>query len=208
MSFSIFTCPPSAVLPTLGNPDCPVMFGNVQAIVLQLYQAVPTLTSVNIGTLATWTPLLAAATATGARVIQATNFETTPGEPITEGGNDQTTYKGRPKPKHVGFTTASFVLDGITPALAKTISGFTQFGSMAGGRSKLRAFFLTDENYILSAPDFNGIEIWNFIVQDSKLGGEFKPTNKYPVTFGMDYQWAIEMVGTKASFDILTLVNA
>jgi hypothetical protein len=183
------------------------MFGNISAIALQVKQAAPTFTSTSIALAATWTPLVAQAGATGIRIIPVNNFETTPGEPITEGGNDQTTYKGRKKLKYVGFTDASYMMEGVSAAIAKAVAAYTQFSAKAGQRSSLHAFFLTDEDYIISGPDFNGIEIWAHVVQDVKKGGSFKLEDNYAVTFSMDYGWSLEAVTTKASFDVLSLKN-
>lgn len=208
MSISIYNCPIPAALPALTNQDCPAMFGNISAIALQIKQASPTFTNTSIALAATWTPLIANAGATGIRIIPVNNFETTPGEAITEGGNDQTTFKGRKKLKYVGFTEATFMMEGISAAIAKAVSAYTQFSAKSGQRSDLRAFFLTDEDYIISGPDYNGIEICTFVVQDTKKGGVFKPTDDYGVSFTMDYGWSLEAASTKASFDVLGLKNA
>jgi hypothetical protein len=184
------------------------MYGNISAIALQLKQAAPSFTISSIALAATWTPLIAATTATGIRIIPVNNFETTPGEPITEGGNDQTTFKGRKKLKYVGLTDASFIMEGVSAAVAAQVAAYTKFSAKAGQRSDLRAFFLTDEDYIICGPDYNGIEITTFVVQDVKKGGAFKLEDNYTVTFSMDYGWSLEALTTKASFDVLGLKNA
>lgn len=203
----LYNCPTPTVISAIGNPDCPVMPGNIQAIAFQL-KGNSTFTSSSIALQATWTPALALSTSAGIRVVQATSFESTPGEPITEGGNDQTTYKGRPKLKYLGFTACTYMLSGITPALAKQIMALTQFSAKAGQRSSLTAFFLTDDNYVISNEDYKGIEIFNHVVQDVKKGGGYKLEDNYTVTFGIDAGWSFGQAITKASFNVLDLVNA
>jgi hypothetical protein len=208
MSVDLYACPIPSTLPLLSNPDCPAIYGNISAVALQLKQASPSFTGTSIAALATWTPLLASSAATGIRVIPCTNFETTPGEAITEGGNDQTTTKGRQKLKYVGFSTLSYRMEGVTAAFAKAVVAYTKYSALAGQRTNLRAFFLTDDNYIISNLDFNGIEIWNHVVMDVKKGGAYKLEDNYMVAAGMDYGWSFDAVTTKASFDVLSLVNA
>jgi hypothetical protein len=208
MSVDLYACPIPAALPLLSNPDCPAIYGNVSAVALQLKQGTPSFTSTSIALLATWTPLLASATATGIRIIPCTNFATTPGEAITEGGNDQTTFKGRQKLKYVGFSTGTYRMEGVTSAFAKAVVAYTKFSAMAGGRSNLRMFLLTDENNIISGADFNGVEVWNHVVMDVTKGGAYKLEDNYNVNFGMDYGWSFDAVTTKAAFDVLALVNA
>lgn len=208
MSIQLFQCPIATALPTISNPDCPAIYGNVSAIALQLVQASPSFTSTSIALSATWTPLLASTTATGIRIVPCNNFETTPGEAITEGGNDQTTLRGRPKLKGGGFSTAAYMMQGVTHAFAKAVADLTKFSALAGQKTKLRAFLLTDENNIISSDDYNGIEIFNHFVQDLKKGGSFRAEDNYSVSFGMDYGWSFTAKTTAASFDVLSLVNA
>lgn len=209
MSITLFTCPIGDSLPVFEDPECPALYGNVIALALQFNQNTPTFTESSIKLSATWTPLLAEEDTTGIRIVQATNFTTTPGEVISEGGNDATTYKGRRKVKGGGFTEARFEMQGVEPAYAKAASAFTKYSALPNQRTRLRAFFLTDENYILSGSDFNGIEIWAWFVQDSAKGTGFKVEEIFPVTFGMDYGWSFDtMTATLASFDVQNLGNA
>lgn len=211
MSVSLFTCPVPTALPDVSNPDnCLAAYGNVGAVALQLYQGTPSFdgTTNLISAQASWTTLLASATATRVVVVPVVNFETTPGEAITEGGNDQTTHKGMPKLKHGGFSPVTLNYEGISAALAKEIRGLTQFSRVGGGRTLLRTFLLTDENYIISNSDFNGIETYAFFIGDVKKGGGYKMEDSYPGSWAYPYGWSHDMVVTKASFDVLALQNA
>lgn len=208
MSIELFKCPIEEALPLISNPDCPAIYGNISAIALQLKQASPSFTSTSIALSATWTPLLASATATGVRIIPCVNFETTPGEAITEGGNDQTTFRGRPKLKGGGFSSATYTMQGILHELALAVAELTKFSALSGQKTKLGAFFFTDDNYIVSGDDFNGVPIFNHFVKDVKKGGSFRLEDNYDVQFGMDYGWSFKAKTTLASFDILSLVNA
>lgn len=207
MSVTLYTCPTPAALPDVDPPGCTVQYGNIIAVAFQLRQAVASFDTTTIKAQATWTPLLASTTATGIRVVPATNYETTPGEAITEGGNDQTTYRGRKKLKYVGYTDVSFVMEGVTPAFATSVRELTKFSVLAGQRSTLRAFLLTDEDYVISASDYNGLDIHALVVMDAKQGGAYKLENNYNVMFSLDYGWSHDMVGNKASFDVSLIQN-
>lgn len=204
---SLYACPTPAALPDVDPTDCTVSAGNIIAIAFQKVQAVASFDVTTIKLLATWTPLLASSTATGIRQVPATNFETTPGEAITEGGNDQTTYRGRKKLKYVGFTDATFMMEGVSAAFATQVRELTKFSALAGQRTVLRAYLLTDEDYVISGSDFNGIEIHCLVVQDVKKGGSFKPSDDYSVMFSMDYGWSHAALTTKLSFDASLIVN-
>lgn len=208
MSIQIFQCPIGNSLPEFEDPDCPAAYGNIVAMALQFDQGdSPTFTQSTIGLAATWITLLAASNETGVRIVQTGNFTTTPGEAITEGGNDQTTFRGRFKIKGVGYSTGRFELQGVAPAYAKAFTEFTKFSALPNQRSMLRAFLITDEGYILHGEDYNGIEIWGILVQDAAKGGSFKPEENFAVTFGFDYGWSLEQFATKPSFDALSLRN-
>lgn len=205
---SLYACPLPAALPEVTNQDCTVATGNIIAIALQLRQASASFNTTSIKVAATWTPLLSASDATGIKLVNVQNFESTPGEAITEGGNDQTTFRGRKKVKYMGFTDFTAMAEGVSHAYAKTLTEFTKFSSMPGQRSKLQAYFLTDENYIMSAADFSGIDIHAWLVGDVKKGGAFKLEDNYAISFSADYGWSFDAVSTLASFDVSTLVNA
>lgn len=207
MSISLFECPTPTVLPAISDPDCTVSYGNIFAIAFQLKQATPTFAEATIDLLATWTAALALDTAAAVRVIPVTGFSTTVGEPITEGGNDGTTRKNRTKFKGMGSTSVACMSEGISATLAKEIAALTKFSNLSQNRSNLRAFLLTDENYILSADDYNGLDIWNFTISDNVIEVAFKPETKHNITFGMDHGWSMELEATKAAFDVLALVN-
>lgn len=208
MSILLFDCPLPAALPDVSNPTCPVLPGNIQAVVLQRKQVTASFDVTTIAVQATWTPLLAATDATKVVIINAVNFETTPGEQITEGGNDQTTYKGRPKFKGFGYTTGSYTLSGVSSAYAAEVQALGKFSAGAGQRSYLTAYFLTDDNFIISASNFKGIEVVNHFVQDVKKGGGYKLEDNYNVQFIIDALWSFDMVTTHANFNVLDLVNA
>lgn len=205
---NLYTCPLPAALPELENVTCTVAAGNIIGIALMQKQAAAPFSSTTIKLSATWTPLLSASDATSVKIVNVQNFESTPGEPITEGGNDQTTFRGRKKVRYVGFTDFSAMAEGVTHTYAKTLSEFTKFSALPGQRSKLQAYFFTDENFIISAADFNGIDIHAWLVADVKKGGAFKLEDNYGITFSADYGWSFDAATTLASFDVSTLINA
>jgi len=207
MAVTLYACPTPTALPDVDPPGCTVQYGNIIAVAFQMKQATPSFDATTIKTQATWTPLLASTTATGIRLVPANNYTTTPGEAITEGGNDQTTFRGRKKLKYVGYTDVNFVMEGVSPAFATSVRDLTKFSAQAGQRSVLRAFLLTDEDYVISASDFNGLDIHALIVMDATQGGSYKPSNDYGVMFSLDYGWSHDMIGTKASFDVSLLQN-
>lgn len=205
---SLFDCPLPAALSAIPNAACQVSPGNIVAVAFQQRQATASFTQSSIKLQATWTPLQAASGATKTVIVPLNNFETTPGEMISEGGNDQTTFRGRPRFKAIGFSAASAIVQGITPAHAKAIAALTKFSSKSGQRSDLRAFLFTDEDNILCGDDYNGIEIFNLMLMDVKLGGSFKQTMDYGIQWGMDGTWSYNMVIEKAAFDLSLLQNS
>lgn len=193
------------------NQECAAEYGTVIAIGLQLVQAAPTFTGTGEGdikTLAPWTTQIASVTATGIRIIPVSNFVQTPGEAITTGGNDNTTYRAVPKLVTGGFTQYTALLEGYTPASAKAARDYTTFTRTAGGRTRLRAFLLTDTDYIAHASDFNGIEIFTWFVSDPIRGASFRETDNYNLSFTAPYLWSESLVYSKASFVTATLQNA
>lgn len=204
---SIFQCPTPSVLGILPALDCMVQTGNIIAVALQMKQAEATFTAQSIALQATWTPLVSDATVAGIRVIPSLKFETTSGEIISEGGNTHETHKGRPKVRAVGFSTGTYTLEGVNQAYVNAVHKFTPASTRSGQRSSLTAYFLTDENFVISGADFKGIEIFNHIVLDAKKGGSFKPTDDYVVSFGMDAHWSKNTASTKASFNLDSLIT-
>lgn len=208
---SLFGCPlPSALTAILDQP-CVMESGSIISIALQLEQAAPTFTgtgSDDIKAVTAWNTQIAANDATAIRIIPVNNFTVAPGEAITSGGNDNTYYRGLPKLLHGGYSTASAVLEGYTPATAKAARAFTKFSKVPSGiRTKLRAFFLTDANYIGHMDDFNGLPVWNWFVSDLNKAGEFKETDNYNLQFVMEYGWSENLNWSKATFNVGALVN-
>lgn len=208
MPTPLYACPLPAALPAIPNQDCMVAVGNIIAVALQRKQTVSPFTTTSIKTQAAWTPLIAASDLTAIKIVNVQNFESTPGEPITEGGNDQTTFRGRKKVKYMGYTDFTAMAEGVSHAYAKALAQLTKFSALSGQRSDLTCYLLTDENYVISADTFAGFEIWAWMVADVKKGGAFKMEDNYALTWSADYQWSHDAVSTQASFDLSLLKNA
>lgn len=208
MSATLFACPIPAVLPTISDQgDCLASSGNIIGLGFQLVQVTPSFTDSSIKTLATFTPLLASATATALRYVPVVNFSVAAGEAITEGGNDQSTFQGLPKLKGGGYSTATFTLEGVSAALAKEIRALTKFSRAGGGRTKLRVFFFTEDNYVISDADFNGLKTYGLFIGDATKGGSYKPEDMYGGQFYLEYGWSHDAVTTLATFDVSALKN-
>lgn len=182
-------------------------YGNIDIILLQQYQATPSFTSSTLATLAAYTTALSAAGNAGLRVIPVVNFNATPGQPITRGGNDQTTYRGRTILLGMGHASATAELEGVDAELADQASQFTQFSVVGSGRSRLRAYFITEDGFIICGPDYNGVEVFSWSVSDVTKGGAFRPVDKYMINMHMDYGWSFKSKTVKLAFDPAVLIN-
>lgn len=208
---NLFECPLPAALPTIPNMDCAVESGSIIAIAVQQVQSTPSFSgtgATDIKLLATWTPLIAASTASAIRIIPTVNVTITPGEAITSGGNDNTTYGGVPKLLHGGYATFAGTLEGYSPTMAKAVREITAFSKIVGGRTKLRFFLLFDTNLIGHFDDYNGIEAFGFFTGDLNKAGEPRALDNYPIQSFFRYGWSDRLVYSKAAFDVSTLKNA
>jgi hypothetical protein len=204
MSVELFSCPAPAALPAITNDDCLATTGTINALGFQIYQATPSFTGSTILTQSAWTTALSATAPANIEVVRVINFQVAPGEFISEGGNDQTTFKGIPKIKARGFATATWMYEGITAATAKKINDFASVSKVSGGRTRLRVFLLSDENKIVHAVDFNGLEAYQVVIGDLSLEG-YKNADMYAGQCFFAPGWSLDSVTSKAAFDVLAL---
>ena len=208
MSSKLFSCPLPAALPAVSDTgECFSSPGNVIGIGFQLYQSTPSFDATTVKAVGTYTPLLASTSDTALRYVPVVNFVAATGEAITEGGNDQTTYLGIPKMKGGGFSTATFTLEGITAAQALEVRNLIQFSRLSNGRTKLRAVLFTEDNFVITASDFNGVPVHGLYISDVIKGGSFKPEDMYNGQFYLPYGWSHDSVTTLATFDVASLLN-
>lgn len=205
----LFACPAPTVIPDFSNPDCNASYGNVIALGFQLKQsAAPFANAAALQTQSNWTTLLSAVAATKIVVLPVVNFGIAPGDIITEGGNDGTTYLNIPKVKGLGHATVSYTLEGFTPAAAKEVTVLSSLARIRGGRSNLTVFMMTDENFVQTLPDFKGIPVFGQIVRDLEKAVSYKPEERYNGQFFLPETWSFDTVYTKVNFDVADLQNA
>lgn len=206
-TISLFKCPTDATLPDIPNQDCAGYYGQVWKVAFMLKQAAAPFTATTIAQTTTWNTLLSADDATKAVVVDVVGFNTPEGDIITQGGNDNTTYKGKPEVLGLGFVTATFMVKGASPEKIRALRQLTQFSQDGTGRTQLWAYFLTDENFVQSTADFKGIPVSGLIFKSLNKGGEFKGKDNYNAQFYLDGDWDDNLTYTKASFDVLDLKN-
>lgn len=205
----LFACPAPTVIPDFSNPDCNASYGNVIGLAFQLKQAsAPFTNAAAIQTQSNWTTLLSAVAGTKIVVVPVVSFGITPGEIITEGGNDGTTYLNIPKVKGLGYSTVNYVLEGFTPAAAKEVTVLSSLARIRGGRSNLTVYLLTDENHVHSLPDFKGIPVFGQILRDLEKAVAYKPEERYAGQFYLPETWSFDTVYTKVNFEVADLANA
>lgn len=195
----ICPCPANAAIPTIPDPTCPEDIGQIVRLILTRQGNQIAATEAAAKLLATYTPLFAAVDETKIQITPKLMEATTipPGEPIKEGGDDNSTPLGRALVVGAGTIPFEGFLRGVNSAIIDALQQFScedldvafvnEFGQI-GFR----------KNTDLS---LRGIPIHAFFA--GTKGAEGKNTqDKSKITFGLDSDWRKNFVlVTPTDFD-------
>lgn len=189
--FSSCDCPLPAAISDITPITCPENWGQIQKLILQRRQVTspfPTFAEAGVGgadLLASWTVLKGASDETK---VQSTPFFDTftipPTEPITRGGNDNSTLDGIERVVGAGFALASGQFFGVPAAVLKQLKTFNC--------EELDVYFINEAGKIIginpTGTEFKGFEVQTFFVGDP--GSEGKNTeDKTMFRFNLPYGW-------------------
>lgn len=205
MSFGTCACPPAAATTTIPSMTCEENIFQVQKFILARRLTAPAITLIaDAAELATWTALLAAVNGTKHQVTPFVESVVIPnGEPILEGGDDNSTRDGNPVVVGGSQIRATGLFRGLTAAVLTALQTYNC-------ENNLMIYLINELGQIIGREDptvvgcFTGIPITSFFVGDP--GNEGKNTNdKAPVSFNFKYGWRkqIKFV-TPTDFDALT----
>lgn len=204
-----FTCPPAAAIGGITIPDCPVGFGQIQKLILMRYYS--TGATKNVFTAAEMDDLTAfntKAVAADGTKLQITPFlqnpESTPGEPVTFGGGNET-VDGAEIIVALNPTTLTFRIDFLP---AETLA---QLKAFAG--EKLGIMLVDGNGQIGAAADdpaspanYYPIRVVEntYFVSDVVLGGREAP-DSVNMQLSLPAGWSDDVVPFKpTTFDPLT----
>lgn len=172
MSILDCNCPLPTAIGDITSQDCPVNFSQIQKIILQREGFVFTGTTPNdINLLSDWQTLFTATDDTKAQITPFIyNPVITAGEPVTNGGGDNTTLNG--VEELVGVNPSSFTseLRSINATVERELKKFVC-------ETKLVAYFINKNGKIIcketaeGSSEYTGIPIQNLFVGDRTVNG-------------------------------------
>ncbi len=174
------TYTPPTTMPSLG---CPVEWGQIVRIALQIKQSTPSFaTAADLVDNAEWTTLLAPATPPANNQILITpptpdgktglfGFAVTGGEAVTQGGGDNTTLNGIPIIVSRNFASVTANLYSIGADLTKTLMELLDCGK------NLTAYFINSYGQVIAKQNgtsYEGFNIYSGFLKDRDVTGEFE----------------------------------
>lgn len=196
-----------------GVPNTGVDFvpGNVEKMIL-VDLAGFSMTAAQIVTSAAWTTFLADTTKSHVVTEFVTGFEIPPTTPITQGGNDASTFRGMPITRATSFAAAKGMFLGADPVTIKALrkmaakSGNFQIGTRVGV-----LFIHEDSGLRARSPLTTGgavrpFPLSNFFISDLKMGG-LGASDDYELGFNMPGRWSDDQVIYQLAFAGAALVN-
>ncbi len=199
----LFFCPPATALTAIPNQDCGIRFDQIQRIAFQRKQATPSFTAASIKVQATWTPLLAATDAT--KIVLTPRMAAltiSGGEPLYEGGNDNSTINGVRQLRGIGASNLSGNLQDVRGTILAAIRALVNESS---GDSNIWAYFINIYNQIIAESDGAGIDVSNIIAGDPSSAG-FGAPNISLFSLELPPGWfdAVDVFNATAPFKPLT----
>jgi hypothetical protein len=205
-------CPLPASLEAIPAQDCPFKLDQIVKAAFQRRQPLatpPFATLVDIQTLAEWNTMKAAVDDT--KIVISPLFAglvIPESEPLTTGGNDNTTFNGIPDYNGEGMVTVTGVFKNLAPALKRSLDKLTQ-ESLAGvgGSTNLTLYLFNKDGYSFqtnpSTTLYFGIPIYNFRVSSLGSAGLNAP-NTHSFSFSVTADWADRLTSVKPAFDPIT----
>ncbi len=204
MSFGTCVCPLPAAITTIPAMTCEENIFQIQKYILARRQTAPAIPVIaDAAVLATWTALKAAVAGTKHQVTPFAESVVIPnGEPILEGGDDNTTRDGNPIVVGASQIRSTGMIRGLTAAVLKVLKTYNC-------EPNLMVYFINELGQIIGREDltvagsFTGIPISSFFIGDP--GNEGKNTNdKAPIGFNLKYGWRDNLkFVTPTDFDAL-----
>lgn len=207
-------CPRPAEIQTISASDCPEDLNQLQRIFFQRNGqgsfADETTGLGGFAAVATWTPLFAVGDDTKiTKTPLFENFVIPQGEPITEGGGDNTTLNGETVILGVGPIQASGMFRSIKNAIIKELRDYT-CESAPGQSPGLGLFFANEYGKLIgkqpggAGTAVNPIPVTSFFVSDA--GNDGKNTNdKASFRFNFKEGWRDDLIIVTPNFDPLTV---
>lgn len=165
MSLKI-VCPLPEAIGDIDANNCQNHFGQIVRVVFQRL-GTPFADDTAIGTLATWTPLLAAVDATK---VQPTplfeNFVIPGGEAITEGGDDNSTLFGQQIVVGKGMVVPTGNFRGLSTAVKKQLDAYIAEASVYGNVG----VYMVNEHSQFIANNLTGTELSPFPITSWFIG--------------------------------------
>ena len=207
--FAGFTCPPAAAMGGITIPNCPVGFGQVQKLILMRYYSTGStknvFTAVEMDDLTNFNTRAAAVDGTKLQITPfVQNPESSPGEPITYGGGNET-VDGAEIIIGVNPTVLTMRLDFLpaqTLTELKALAGEVLGVMLVDGNGQIGA--AVDD--VASPANYYPIRIVQntWFVSDVVLGG-YEAPDSVNLQFSLPGNWSNDVVPFKpTTFDPLT----
>lgn len=202
------TCPLTGILTSVPETSCPIVYGQIQKLVLQPIQSTPTFTAQTINLKATWDALLAETDET--KVVATPmlmNCIVPASELTTEGGNDNTTINGIRNVRGLNAVTATAQMSNISSATKTAVQALFSYSKYPmPGLTHLWAYILLHDGRVVSNADFTGIPVYNLALTDPALEG-YNKDNVFNFSWDMIGGWSDTIVATSTNFKPYQLVN-
>ncbi|GAB2582385.1 hypothetical protein GCM10027190_34570 [Spirosoma areae] len=194
------------------NTGVDIVPGNVVKVIF-VALADFTLTTTTFLTSAAWIAFLADVAKTHAVTPFIDNFKIEGTTPLTEGGNDTTTYNGVPRLLSTSFAKASGMIVAADPLQLKAMrklaakSGNFQQGTRVGCFLVHEGTGITGREPSAGAPTIvRAIPCFNIFIGDAEKGGLGAP-DKYAFEFHLEGGWSDEQKIYELAFEGAVLTN-
>lgn len=199
-------CPLPAALTDIPVSACPFRFDQIVRVLYQRRQTATSFaTEALMKVLANWTALTAATDDTKVVVSPIfSGFVIPSSEPITVGGNDNSTFNGIREYYGEGAVTATGNFKNISSDVKAAMQLLTQESLASSvGVSNLTAYFVNKDGVIFYTDDQRGIPVYNARI--GSVGSEgLNAPNVTPFGFDLQPEWDTAIKAVIPSFDPLT----
>ncbi|WP_338871689.1 hypothetical protein WBJ53_26050 [Spirosoma sp. SC4-14] len=164
------------------------------------------MTEITLLTLSAWQTFLADQTKTHAVTPFIDAFDLPPTTPITEAGNDNTTWNGVPRQRSTSFAVAKGKFSG---ADATQIKALRKLGSKSGNfqqGTRIGVIFIHEGTSITCLANAKPIPAYNIFISDPKKGG-LGASNDYDFEFHLQGNWSTNEKMYELAFEGATLTN-
>ena len=191
----LFQCPEPTYIGGIVPTTCPIKWDQIQKLVFGRRDDTRFPNAGAFVSEAHWQSLLNALD--DSRLVitpYISGFDIPATEPVTQGGNDNTTINGVREIMGGQFVTVPFMMKNVSAATAEELRRIGSETMIQPGVSNIEAWFLATDNNVIydetaTGDKFRGFKIFNLFVPDIASAG-LNTNTTYNVTFDLAFGWS------------------